>query len=290
MIAYFNGEYLPHEQIAISPLDRGFIFGDALYEVLRAYNGHFLKLEQHIQRLEAGAREVRFSRTEFPELAHVARELIARNNLNDQSAVVYIQVTRGVAERGHGFPPEGTPLTVYVSAAPIESNLDAQENGVKTITVPDERWVRRDIKSTNRMANVLASAAAQEAGAYEALFVQDGSVLEGTHSSFFAVLDGQLVTHPKTSRVLPGTTVEILCDKLSPPLGIPTSFRSIRINELSHASEAFVTGTLTEITPVIQVNSVIIGDGYPGPVTKQLQEALRGFIANLPYETDDGGN
>lgn len=281
MIAYFNGKYLPHEEIAISPLDRGFIFGDALYDVARAYGGVFLRLDEHLSRLERGAREMRFPKTDFTELKEVAAELIRRNGLETGSATLYIQVTRGVAPRSHGFPPEGTPPTVYVSLTPIESDVQAQEEGIRVVTVPDERWVRRDIKSTNRLANVLASQIAREAGAGEALFVQEGELLEGTHSSFLAFLDGKLITHPRTARVLSSTTVDILCSEICPALGFETVERAIKQSKLPQVEEAFIAGTITEIMPVVQVDGQQIADGKPGTRTRRLQRAFQEYVEGL---------
>lgn len=281
MIAYFNGEYLPHDEISISPLDRGFIFGDALYDVARAYNGVYLRLDEHLRRLERGAREMHFPKQSFGELKDVARELIRRNNLETGSATLYIQVTRGVAPRSHGFPPEGTAPTIYVSVTPVESDHEAQEKGIKLVTVPDERWVRRDIKSTNRLANVLASQIAHEAGGGEALFVQDGELLEGTHSSFLAVINGVLVVHPRTERVLSSTTVEILCTEICPRFGIKSEQRAIKQSELANVEEAFIAGTITEITPVIQVDEIRIANGEPGVVTRQLQAAYEDYVQHL---------
>ncbi len=287
MIAWFNGEYLPREEIHISPSDRGFLFGDALYDVIRAYDGRLLGIEEHIARLEQGAHAVRFPRTDFSELPGVARELIRWNKLTKGSAVVYIQLTRGVAPREHAFPHPETPMTLYVAADPIESDHEAQEKGIGTITVPDERWIRRNIKSTNRLANVLASEQAQEAGAKEALFVQDKTLLEGTHSSFFAVVGGLLQTHPSSDRVLPGTTARIILDELCPELGIGCEEKAVLLKQLPKLSEAFVAGTITEITPVIRVDQQVIGDGTPGPVTRRLQQAFTNFVNNLPREGED---
>ncbi|MFH0882297.1 MAG: aminotransferase class IV [bacterium] len=287
MIAWFNGEYLPREDIHISPNDRGFLFGDALYDVIRAYDGHLLRIREHIARLEEGARAVNFPRTDFSELPGVAQELIHWNKLEKGSATVYIQVTRGVAPREHAFPPPETPMTLYVATDPVESDHEAQEKGIHTITIPDARWIRRDIKSTNRLANVLANQQAREAGAKEALFVQDETLLEGTHSSFFAVVDGVLCTHPSSERVLPGTTARIILDDLCPALGIPCKERPIRLDELPKISDALVAGTITEITPVVRIDDRMIGDGSPGPITRRLQTSFREFISNLSREGAD---
>jgi len=281
MIAYLNGNYLPREEVHISPDDRGFLFADALYEVIRAYNGHILCLHEHLERLEIGAREIRFPRSSFPELAEVGEELIKRNGLTQDSVTLYIQLTRGVAPRGHAFPPEDTPMTIYMSADPVESDLEAQGNGIKVILLPDERWVRRDIKSTNRLANVLANQLAHDADAKEAIFVQEGVLLEGTHSSFCVVADGVLITHPRTAAVLPGTTARILQEEICPQLGIACQERAIMETEIETIDEAFVAGTITEVTPVIQVGERMVGDGKPGAVTLRLQAAFRDYVSNL---------
>lgn len=284
MIAWFNGEYLERDKIHISPNDRGFIFGDALYDVIRAYDGHLLRIREHIARLEEGARAIHFPRTDFSELPGVAEELIRWNKLDKGSATIYIQVTRGVAPRDHAFPHPETPMTLYVAADPVESDHEAQEQGIRAITLPDERWIRRDIKSTNRLANVLANQQAHEAGAKEALFVQEGTLLEGTHSSFFAVVDGVLLTHPSTERVLPGTTARIIIDELCPKLNISCEERAVRLDEVPKMTEAFMAGTITEITPVIQIADDQVGEGVPGPLTRRLQQAFMEYVGNLSRE------
>lgn len=273
MLAYLNDQYLPQDEIVISPDDRGFLFADGLYEVIRSYQGRLFQVQAHVDRLNYGARSLRLKVTDFGYLIEVAQELIRRNELDREDAIIYIQVTRGAAPRLHRFPPEDTPLTVYAVAMPFERRKKDQEEGVSVIFVPDQRWARCDIKSVGLLPNVLANQRARDFGAYEAVFVRDGFVMEGTHTSVFAVIDGEVLTPPRTNYILGGITrlvVLDLCEKLS----IPYRERSISEPEAHRADELMVIGTTTEITPVVQVNGEKLGSGQPGPLTRRLQEAF----------------
>lgn len=274
MLSYFNGKYLEKDEIRISPDDRGFLFADGLYEVARSYSGKLFRMKDHVDRLNYGAREIRFPVTDFGYLEEVAEELIKRNNLVEGDAIVYIQVTRGAYPRFHRFPPACTPLTIYATVSPFEPKTEELEKGVRVIFVPDLRWARTDIKSVGLLPNVLAQNQAVESGASEAVFLRDGSVTEGTHSNFFAVIDGTVTTRPRTNYILSGITRQVileLCQKLS----IPYQERSIPEEQALTADELFIAGTTVEITPVIRVGENKIADGKPGATTKQLQEAFR---------------
>jgi D-alanine transaminase len=274
MLSYFNGKYLEKDEIQISPDDRGFLFADGLYELIRSYSGRLFRMKDHVERLNYGAREIRLPVTDFGYLEEVARELIKRNKLFEGDAIVYIQVTRGTHPRLHKFPPPDTPLTVYATCKPFEPKTDELEKGVRVIFVPDLRWARTDIKSVGLLPNVLAQNQAVESGASEAVLVRDGSVTEGTHSNFFAVIDGTVTTRPRTNYILGGITRQVileLCQKLS----IPYLERSIPEAQALAADELFIAGTTVEITPVVAVDERKIAGGKPGPITKKLQEAFR---------------
>ena len=273
MLSYYNGKYLPKEEVAISPDDRGFLFADALYEVIRSYSGRLFQLQAHIERMNYGARELRFNVTDFSYLGNVAEQLIRRNNLIEGDALIYIQVTRGIAPRLHVFPSDETPLTVYATARSFTPDLDQLENGVNVIFVPDQRWSRTDIKSVGLLPNVLAKQRAVENNAAEAIFVRDGAVTEGTHSNFFAVIDGMVLTRPRTNYILGGITRQVVLD-LCNQLSIPYQERSIFEAEARQADELFIAGTTVEVTPVVQIEGQNLGDGKPGPVVRKLQEAF----------------
>lgn len=276
MLSYFNGKYLPKEEIAVSPDDRGFIFADGLYEVMRSYKGRLFQAQAHIDRLAYGAREIRFNATDFNYLIGVAEELIRRNDLNKGDALVYIQVTRGVAPRLHQFPPPETPLTVYATAKPFEPKSREQEKGVSVIFVPDLRWARTDIKSIGLLPNVLAKQQAVESGAAEAVFIRDGSVTEGTRSNVFAVIEGTVITRPRTNYILSGITRKVVLE-LCTSLDIPFQERALFEAEARGADELFLAGTTVEITPIVRIDGNMVGSGKPGPVTKRLQEAFFNF-------------
>ncbi len=273
MIAYLNGEFIDKNEVAISPDDRGFLFADGIYEVVRSFHGKLFGTRDHIRRLERNAREMRFARTQFGELPEVAERLIAENGLTKDSAIVYIQVTRGVAPRSHRFPPADTPLTVFADARPFPSNDADLESGVGAILVPDVRWSRCDIKTVALLPNTLAHQKAKEQGALEAIFVRDGAVQEGTHSNVFIVSKGELITPPLCNYILAGITRQTVletCEKLS----IPCRERSVLEDELREVEEVFIAGTTVDITPVVKLDGKPVASGEPGPITRRVQEAF----------------
>ena len=277
MIVYFAGEFLPKEDVRISPDDRGFLFADGAYEVIRSYNGKLFRLTAHLLRLENSLRAIHVNAPDTKELQDAAVQLIERNDLSRGDAALYVQVTRGVAPRKHAFPPSNTPATVYMSASPFRALPEQVEHGVRVILVPDIRWLRCDIKSVALLPNVLASQQAKENGAYEAVFVRDGIVTEGSHTNLAAVFDGQLITHPKTNHILPGITREVVL-ALCQELDLPCSESPISAMKLGEADELMLLGTTTEVMPVVQVDDWQVGTGQPGPVTRTLQQAFRQLV------------
>lgn len=280
MIAYFNGKYLEKEEIVISPDDRGFLFADGLYEVIRSYHGQLFRAQDHIERLNYGAGHLGLSTQDFSYLEAVALELLEKNELKGD-ATIYFQVTRGVAPRGHAFPNPAPDLTVLGSAAPFDpvKSLDARENGIPVITVPDIRWARCDMKTVALTANVLANQTAAENGVNEALFVRDGVIMEGTHSNFFAVRDNCLVTAPASNYILHGITRKVVLE-LAGTQNIDVQEAPIFTTDLPKITEAFITGTTTEITPVISIDNRPVGNGSPGPVTRAVQDGFLDLITN----------
>jgi D-alanine transaminase len=208
----------------------------------------------------------------------VAKALIVRNELEQGDASLYIEVTRGVASRKHAFPEARISPTVYLTASPFRPAAEHWEHGVRTILVPDIRWARCDIKSVALLPNVLASQAASERGAQEALFIRDGVITEGAHTNVFAVFDGELRTHPATHHILDGISRQVVLE-LSQALGIPCREFPIFQQELGEADELLITGTTTEIKPVIEVDGRQVGYGRPGPITRKLQQAFRTIVS-----------
>ncbi|MFP4201057.1 MAG: D-amino acid aminotransferase [Bacillota bacterium] len=273
---YLNGQFLDDAKARISPEDRGFLFADALYEVIRVYGGQPFCAREHLDRLLFGAREigldVPFDEEEF---SHIVARLLSANGLKE--AAVYLQVSRGAEPRQHRLPSGCTP-TVYFSVRPAERpKPEMAEGGVKVITHPDIRGGLCYVKTTALLFNCLAATRAKEAGAFEALFVRQGFVTEGSMTSAFCVIDGKLYTHP-LANILPGITrLNVL--RLAQRHGWEHEERALTVDSFLEADEVFITGTVSEIVPVIRVDDVTIGDGRVGPVTQRVQEAFEDLIA-----------
>jgi D-alanine transaminase len=273
---YLNGSYLPSDRAQLSALDRGFVFGDGVYEVWRVVNGRLFEAERHRERLERGLRELRIGPPDGADadgLRTIAERLLRENGLLDGHATFYVQVTRGAAPRTHQFPPAGTRPTVFAYTTALKPLQQERRTGSRAITRPDVRWLRCDIKTVQLLPNVLAKQAAVEAGAFEAIFVRDGIVTEGTHSNLFVALDGALRTHPTNNLILAGVTRDVVLE-LARELGIPTREEPVRVDDLRRAEELFFTGTTTDVLPIVRVDDFGIGSGRPGPIAKALYEAL----------------
>jgi D-alanine transaminase len=278
MVAYFNGQFLPKERIAVSPDDRAFLFADGVYEVIRSYQGRPFLLEDHFGRLKRSLQEVRIAAPDLKDVREAVARLILENRLAGGDALIYIQITRGTAPRKHVFPDPPVLPTVYITATPYEPDKKALNEGVGVLLAPDIRWSRCDIKTVSLLPNVLACQQAREKGAYESVFVRDGMVTEGTHTNVCAVFNGWLVTHPEDHSILSGITrkrVLYLCLET----GISFEEAPIPSHQLSMASEIMLLGTMTEIMPVVRVDDWTVGNGKPGPVCIKLQEAFRSLTA-----------
>jgi D-alanine transaminase len=270
---YFNGRYLPKDEVRLSPDDRGFVLGDGVYEVIRTYDGQLFALEGHLERLRRGLRELAIEGVDVDGLGDVCRELLQRNGLGGGDASLYLQVTRGAAPRTHFFPDPPVPATVFVQGGRFSLKGDPAK-GIHAITVPDIRWARCDIKTVQLLANCLANQRARSAGAQEALFVRDSAVLEGSYSSLFFVLEGEVRTAPKNNYILPSITRDIVLD-LCRTSGVPARESPVFTHELPRATESFVAGTTVEVMPIARIDGVAVGDGVPGPVTRKLQKLFR---------------
>ncbi|HBT97301.1 MAG TPA: D-alanine aminotransferase Dat [Desulfobulbaceae bacterium] len=281
MLAYFNGAYLPVEEIHISPDDRGFLFADGVYEVIRVYKGQPYRLDDHLARLSFSAKQLRLTPNNFSFLAEVARRLLSENGLTG-AATVYLQITRGRAPRQHAFPQPPPPLTIYAAVRPFdERRLRAQqERGIAAITLPDNRWARCDIKTTALTANVMANQEAVERGADEAIFIRDGALLEGSHSNIMAVTDGELRTAPLSNSILPGITRQAVLE-LCRELGITVREMPVFQNEIPKLTELMALSTTFEVTPVVTLDGQAVAEGLPGVTTKRLGRALRQTVERL---------
>ncbi len=263
-IVYLNGEYLPADEARVPVLDRGFIFGDGVYEVIPAYNGKLFRLDEHLQRLENSLQATRipgpFDREEWRAILEA---LVQKNGGGDQS--VYLQVTRGIAAREHGFPEKVKP-TVFIMCNPLQAVDDRiREAGVCAITLEDSRWKHCDIKAITLLPNILLRQQAVDAGCTEAILVRDGLVTEGAASNVFMVRDGQIRTPPKSRQLLPGITRDLVVE-LARQHGLDCREQDIPVATLAEADEIWLTSSTKEILPVTQLDGRPVGDGRPGPV------------------------
>lgn len=282
-LANLHGQIMPLEEVKISALDRGFLFGDAVYEVLRVYQAKPWLEQEHFDRLARSLEEIKIRGIDVARLRQRMHETIREGSFRE--ATVYLQVTRGAAPRKHAFPRDTVPLEL-LWVQEYHNNYDEPcRVGCGVITHPDLRWHRCDIKSTNLLANVLANEAATAANCAEALlYLPDGTLTEASHSSFFAVQNGKLHTTPLKANVLPSITRGYTL-KLAKQAGIEVVERHLHRRELSEIDELFLVGTTCEIMPVVKVDAMTIRQGMPGPLTKRLQaiytDGVRAFIGNI---------
>ncbi len=267
---YLNGLFTERAKAALSPDDRGFIFSDGVYEVIKYYNGRPFRYSDHIDRLKRSLNEISVSFNDFDILESVFEKLLEENNLKKTQAGVYLQITRGVNNRVHYFPPNLKP-TVYAFAFHFASVVKNLEEGIKVITREDIRWLRCDIKSVSLLANTMLYNQAVSEKAGECILIRDGKVTEASHSSVLAVKNGTVITHPLSNLILPGITRKVILE-ICEHNKIPVDERPLLKEELYDADELIIAGTGSEITPVVQVDEVIIGNKKPGMITRFLQE------------------
>jgi D-alanine transaminase len=271
-IVYLNGEFLPLVEARISVLDRGFLFGDGVYEVLPVYAGRIFLFEEHFQRLENSLKKIKLKNPFSTEQWKSTIEtLIERNGKGNQS--IYLQITRGVMEkRDHRFP-ENTIPTVFIMSNPLEKP-DYPE-GVKVVIRPDTRWQHCDIKATSLLSNVLARQQSAQVGAFETILVRDGYITEGSISNVFIVQEGIVFTPPKSELILPGITRDLVI-KIMQAINIQCFELDISFDNLCGSDEIWLTSSTREIVPVVNVEGETVGNGKPGPlwvkVWKHFQE------------------
>jgi len=267
---YLNGNLIPKNEASISPEDRGFNFADGIYEVIKYYGGKPFRYADHLGRLRRSLREIRVDFDDLDLFETVFQSLLERNGLTDQEAGVYLQITRGSHTRIHQYP-ENTKPTVYATAFLFPSKLDQLENGVKVITTEDIRWLRCDIKSISLLPNVLAAEKAHENDAVEAIFIRRGIVTEGSHSSFMAVKNGVVYTHPDSNLILPGITKKVVFE-ICRENNIKVVEEGIPASELASMDEMMIIGTGSEVSPIVQIDETLVGDGKRGTVTRFIQK------------------
>jgi D-alanine transaminase len=269
-IAYVNGEYLPESEAKISVFDRGFLFADGVYEVTPIVNGKLVDYPAHMERLERSLSELKMAWPCSKEaLKTMHEELIARNKLKE--GIIYMQITRGIADRMFNFPKEiKSSLVAFPQVMNLVDNPNAR-TGVKVVTTPDIRWLRRDIKSVMLLAPVLGKQEAYEKGAAEAWMVEDGHVTEGTSSNAYIVKGNKVITRPLSNRILAGCTRRALF-RLSKEHGVEVEERLFTPEEAYAADEAFLTSASQFVMPIVEIDGHRIGGGQPGPVVRKLRE------------------
>jgi D-alanine transaminase len=269
-VTFINGRFVSWQDATVSIDDRGFQFGDAVYEVIRIYRGTPFQLEAHLVRLDRSARELSipepYSRAQWKQWIQHGLGLAGY-----QEAKIYIQITRGVAPREHSFPSQSRPTIVMTIRELQGLPSEVRRIGVAACTREDLRWGRCDIKSVNLLANVLAREEARKAGVFETIFVRDGLVMEGALSNVMVVRDGVVMTAPEGPQILSGVTRTVVLDLVKKE-DIPIEERSIPLDTLYAADEVFLTGTTLEVLGVVQIDGKTIGSGQPGPVTKTLAD------------------
>jgi D-alanine transaminase len=272
-LAYVNGEFMPIEKAMVPIEDRGYQFGDGVYEFIASYEGRLFMLEEHLDRLERSMRGLAFDPISRSEIKAAIFELAKCSGY--PRAGIYIQISRGTAPRNHAISPGILPQVIMTIRPVKEIPAELREKGASAITVQDTRWDRCDIKTIQLLANSLAKQKALDSGCDDAIFVSaQGVVREGTSSNLFIVSDGRLTTHPLTNNILPGITraaILRICEKAN--LDVEESF--FDTETLYRADEVFLTGTVTEVLPVVRIDGKSIGDGIVGPTTRRIYDLLR---------------
>jgi D-alanine transaminase len=280
VLCYLNGQFISRSDAAVPIEDRGFIFGDGVYEVWRVVNGRMFEMQRHLDRLRFGLRELRIDAPDLADadvLTRVAERVLRENGHTSGEATVYVEVTRGVAPRAHAFPAAGTKATAFLMTNPFTPPEALRAKGAAAITAPDIRWLRCDIKTIQLLPNVMAKQAAAERGATECILIRDGKVTEGSHANVLAVVNGEVRTHPLTNLVLPGITRALVLD-LARRLGVSVREEALSEQELNGADELFLAGTTTDVMPIVRLNDEPVGAGLPGPVTTRLYKEFRSML------------
>lgn len=274
-VVFLNGEFMPSSQAMISPLDRGFMFGDGVYEVIPVYGGRPFRLAEHLERLRGSLAGIRI---ESPygdgKWREILQGVVDRNGEPEQS--LYLQVTRGVAKRDHAFPPATRP-TVFVMSTPLlPVPAEIREHGVAAIVLDDIRWEYCHLKTTSLLPNVLLRQEAIDRGATEAILIRGGEATEGAASNLFVVLDGELVTPPKGPRLLPGITRDLVLE-IACANDVPCRESNVRREDLALAQEIWLTSSTREILPVTRLDDRPVGTGVPGPVWRRMIDLYQDY-------------
>jgi D-alanine transaminase len=281
-IVYLNGAFLPQEQAVVSVMDRGFLFGDGVYEVIPAYGGHPFRIGEHLDRLDSSLSAIRLHNPLPRETwGDVLQQLVARNGGGDQS--IYLQVTRGPGPRDHAFPVHPAPTVFAMSNPLVAVPRHMLEQGVGAVTREDIRWTHCHVKAIALLPNVLLRQQAIDEGAYEAILIREGQVTEGAASTVFVVRAGVLHTPPKSAFLLPGITRDLVLD-LAAADGIPRREVPIPAQDLPSADEIWLTSSTKEILPVTRLNGRPVSSGRPGPLWSRMHDLYQAYKNRLRHE------
>lgn len=274
MILY-NGALVTKDSVCISHEDRGYYFGDGVYEVFRIYNGQLYEKQAHLARLERSSREIKLQLNyTLAQIDEMLEQLLLSENVRE--GTLYLQITRGIAARSHTFPERTSPtLLAYIT--PVDRPLQTIRNGINAISRADFRWLRCDIKSLNLLPNTMLKQEAIDHNAHEVVLQRDGIVTECSASNLMMVQHGEIYTHPANHLILHGITRATVL-RLAESLSISAKEQPFTLDQLYQADEVFITGTTVEITPVLSIDGQTIGNGKPGTITKKLQNAFEQTI------------
>ncbi len=275
-IVWMNGAFIDRSEAKVDIEDRGYQFGDGIYEVIRVYNRKLFTASEHLERLLSSGDKLSI-KIEYTveELKMLMEELVDKNNL--ETGIVYMQVTRGASSRNHAFPSEDTPPTYIAYTKEVKIPFEQMDNGVSAITVEDIRWSRCDIKSLNLLGNVIAKQKAAEADCYESIQYRDLTVTEGSSSNIWIMKDNIVKTHEANQFILNGITRQKII-QLCKENEIEVLEESFTIEDLIDADEVFLSSTTAEVMPIISINNVPVGNGEIGPVTRNLQKLFKDAI------------
>jgi D-alanine transaminase len=280
--AYLNGEFLPLDQARVSVLDRGFIFGDGVYEVIPVYSRRPFRLPEHLARLQHSLDAIRLANPmPDPDWTRLFQELVARHGIDDQS--VYLQVTRGVARRDHAFPKDSKPTVFMMSGPLVTPSKDLVDNGVPCITAVDFRWLKCDVKSISLLGNCLLRQAAADAGAAEVVLFRDGRLTEASASNVFIVRDGCLLGPPKDHLILPGITYDVVLE-LAAACGMPVELREVTEQEVRSADEIWVTSSTKEVLAVTTLDGKPVGSGRPGEAFRVVYQEYQEYKRKVMHQ------
>ena len=274
-MVFLNGRFLPLEQATVPVLDRGFIFGDGVYELIPVYSRAPFRMDEHLARLERSLAAVRIANPYARDKwRSVIRELVAQQPGEDQG--VYLQVTRGVAKRDHAFPAGVEPTVFAMSNPLVNPPRELVEQGVAAVSAPDNRWLRCDIKSISLIGNVLLRQRSADAGAAETILFRDGILTEASAANVFVAKNGLVLSPPKSNLILPGITYDVVVE-IAQQLGMPLEFRDIREAEVRAADELWVTSSSKEILAIVELDGKPVGAGRPGPLFRRAWEGYQEF-------------